>query len=116
MVSIAPIRSAGCRSCSWTLPSPAASRSSSTRLGPSPQITKAADGRVFTDNGDITFTVPADVDGSMSLLGDALTESGVPDTWAAAGEGNAKSYTMGAGEGGFVDVTSDFGDVALVVQ
>jgi DUF4097 and DUF4098 domain-containing protein YvlB len=72
------------------------------------------DGNVFADNGDITLTVPASVDGTMvfSASGD-ITEQGVPETWASSGAG---SYTMNSGSGGQLTVTADFGDIALVVQ
>jgi hypothetical protein len=74
----------------------------------------SGDGRIFTDNGDIVLSLPAAADGTLTLTAsDQLTESGVPETWTAAGEGNAKSYTMGAGAGGHVDVTADFGSISL---
>jgi hypothetical protein len=37
-------------------------------------------------------------------------------TWATVGEGNARSYTMGDGKGGQVDLVTEFGDIALVVK
>lgn len=74
-------------------------------------------GRVFSDNGDITIAVPAASDGTMSLLAsDQLTEPALPAEWLVAGEGSAKSYTMGAGAGGHVDVTADFGSIVLSVK
>jgi hypothetical protein len=74
-------------------------------------------GRVFSDNGDITIAVPAASDGTMSLLAsDQLTESTLPAEWLVAGEGSQRSYTMGAGAGGHVDVTADFGSIVLTVN
>jgi hypothetical protein len=70
-------------------------------------------GSVFTDNGDIDITVPRAADGTLILVGDAITEEGVPETWTSDGAG---TYTMNAGMGGTVDVTSDFGDVHLFVE
>lgn len=70
-------------------------------------------GSVYTDNGDINITVPSEADGSISLTADGeVTESGVPATWVATADG----YTMGAGTGGAVDVTTDFGDIVLTVE
>jgi hypothetical protein len=70
-------------------------------------------GSVYTDNGDIAITVPSDADGSISLTAEGeITESGVPTTWVATADG----YTMGAGTGGAVDVTTDFGDIVLTVE
>lgn len=77
----------------------------------------AGTGRIFSDNGDITLAVPAAADGTMSLLAsDQLTEPTLPAEWLVAGEGSAKSYTMGAGAGGHVDVTADFGSIAFTVR
>ena len=45
-----------------------------------------------------------------------LTEQGIPATWATAGEGNARSYTMGDGKGGQVDLVTEFGDIAVVAK
>jgi hypothetical protein len=74
-------------------------------------------GRVFSDNGDITIAVPAASDGTMSLLAsDQLTESTLPAEWLVAGEGSQRSYTMGAGAGGHVDVTAEFGSIVLTVN
>jgi DUF4097 and DUF4098 domain-containing protein YvlB len=71
------------------------------------------DGRVYTENGDITIFVPPDADGTISLTADGeISESGVPSDWVATDDG----YTMGAGTGGTVDVTTEFGDIALSVE
>lgn len=73
----------------------------------------ASDGSVLAENGDITISVPSTADGSISLTADGeVTESGVPSTWVATEDG----YTMNAGTGGAVDVTTEFGDIALSVE
>ncbi len=72
-----------------------------------------SNGSVFSDNGDITITVPAAADGTIELVTDyELTESGVPETWVATSNG----YTMNTGAGATVNVTADFGDIALFVE
>jgi hypothetical protein len=77
----------------------------------------ADNGSVRTGNGDISFSVPGAVNGKMTAdASGELTEQGIPVTWATVGEGNARSYTMGDGKGGQVDLVTEFGDIALVVK
>ncbi|NUO49706.1 MAG: DUF4097 family beta strand repeat protein [Polyangiaceae bacterium] len=72
-----------------------------------------ADGSVLTENGDINISVPSEADGTISFTADGeVTESGVPSAWVATDDG----YTMNAGTGGTVDVTTEFGDIALSVE
>ena len=72
-----------------------------------------SNGSVLTENGDINISVPSAADGTISFTADGeVTESGVPATWVATEDG----YTMNAGTGGTVDVTTEFGDIALSVE
>jgi len=77
-------------------------------------------GVVQAGAGDISFTLPGDVNGTMTASAggqeSVVTESGIPASWATAGEGGAKSYTMGDGVGAQVDLSTDLGDIAIVVK
>lgn len=78
------------------------------------------DGVVEAGAGDISFSLPSDADGTITASAGGqnseVTEHGVPTTWAMAGEGGAKSYTMGTGEGAQVDLTTDLGNIAIIAQ
>lgn len=77
----------------------------------------ARDGLVETGNGDITIWVPANVDGAMTAWAtEPIIEQGIPSSWATAGEGNARSYTMGNGDGGQVDLKTEFGEIEIIVK
>ncbi|WP_437814109.1 hypothetical protein [Sorangium sp. So ce1078] len=78
----------------------------------------SADGSISSGNGAIELSVPAGVDGTMTaqtLNGDVV-EQGIPSTWATAGEGSAKSYTMGDGEGGLLELFTENGDISIAVK
>ena len=61
--------------------------------------------------------LPGTVDGKMTASGDNVIEQGtIPATWATAGEGGAKSYTMGSGVGGQVDLSTELGDITIVIK
>jgi hypothetical protein len=69
---------------------------------------------------DLIFTIPSDANGTLSVTANdgngLITETGIPATWASAGEGGAKSYTMNAGTGAHVEVTTGLGDVSIVAR
>ncbi|AUX19843.1 hypothetical protein SOCEGT47_002960 [Sorangium cellulosum] len=75
-----------------------------------------SDGIISTGNGDIDLTVPAGVDGTMTAhaVNGVVVEQSLPSTWATAGDGGAKSYTMGDGDGGQLDLFTDLGDITIV--
>lgn len=80
-------------------------------------IAGSQDGRVASGNGDITFTVPAAADGTMTVIpAGQILEEGIPTTWQAAENASGKSYTMGAGTGGHVEVTNaeGLGDITII--
>lgn len=74
------------------------------------------DGIIATGNGDIDLTVPAGVNGTMTALTEngLVVERSLPSTWATAGAGNAKSYTMGNGDGGQLDLFTELGDITII--
>lgn len=78
------------------------------------------DGSVETGAGDLVFTLPGAVNGTLSATAggnsSTIIESGIPATWATAGEGGAKSYTMGDGMGAHVDLTTDLGDITITAK
>lgn len=74
------------------------------------------DGRVESGNGSITFAVPAAADGTMTVTSaGAINEESLPTTWQVAGNEAGKSYTMGAGTGGHVNVSNatGLGDITI---
>ncbi|AUX39164.1 hypothetical protein SOCE26_005460 [Sorangium cellulosum] len=76
------------------------------------------DGLIRSGNGSIKLAMPAQVDGTMTAqtkLGEVV-EQDLPSAWVVAGEGSARSYTMGAGEGGWLEVVTALGDIAIVVK
>ncbi|WP_437677215.1 hypothetical protein [Sorangium sp. So ce131] len=76
------------------------------------------DGLIRSGDGSIELALPAQVDGTMTAqakLGE-LVERDLPSTWVVAGEGSARSYTMGDGEGGWLEVVAERGDIDLVVK
>jgi hypothetical protein len=79
----------------------------------------AENGEVRTGNGDITFALPANVNGKMTASsGSEVIEQNIPaSTWATAGQSPARSYTMGTGVGGQVDiVTEGLGDITIIAK
>lgn len=86
-------------------------------LGVSKWGAAGEDGSVHTGNGNISLTVPSAADGQLVLTADGkITASGVPTTWAKNETSTSQAYTMNQGAGAHVDVTNDFGDIALSVQ
>ena len=78
----------------------------------------SSDGSISSGNGEIELAVPAGVDGTMTaetLNGD-IVEQGLPSTWATAANSAGKSYTMGDGDGGQLDLLTENGDITIVVK
>ena len=74
-------------------------------------------GTIKSGNGDITLTVPAAADGQLVLTADGkITVGTTPATWTKNETATSKAFTMGAGAGAHLDVTNDFGNIALTVQ
>jgi hypothetical protein len=80
----------------------------------------AQDGFV-TASSDIQFAVPSDVNGTIQAtvdpdFGQVIDPSPLPATWVTAGESPAKSYTMGTGMGGNVELSTVLGDITIIAK
>ena len=78
-----------------------------------------ADGQVRSGNGSITVALPADANGSMTVATTGqIIEQGLPASWTSAENTAGKSYTMGTGVGGQVDISNaeGLGDVTLIAR
>ncbi|MCC6558029.1 MAG: DUF4097 family beta strand repeat protein [Polyangiaceae bacterium] len=75
-------------------------------------------GSVKAGSGDISFTLPASANGTLTVTPNGeLTESGIPTDWTSAENEAGKSYTMGSdATGAHVDVSTDLGDIAVIVK
>lgn len=78
------------------------------------------DGSVQAGAGDLSFALPGASNGTISATAggqsSTIVENGIPATWATAGEGGAKSYTMGDGVGAHVELTTDLGDITITAK
>ena len=79
-----------------------------------------AKGTIHAGNGQIDVEVPSDIDGTITLNCDDLSEisvSGVPSSWTGDTEDpQSKAFTAGTGVGAALDVVNDFGDIHLNID
>lgn len=70
---------------------------------------ESGDGKILSGLGDVSVTVPADANGSISLYApDETVTATFPADWTKAeAAANSVTYTMGDGEGAHVDVTAE---------
>ncbi|WP_156040864.1 hypothetical protein [Chondromyces apiculatus] len=77
------------------------------------------DGSVTSGNGSIVFSLPAATNGALTVTTTGqITEQGIPADWATAENEFGKSYTLGTGAGGQVDIANDdgLGDVTVIAR
>ncbi|XXT20402.1 hypothetical protein WME94_02375 [Sorangium sp. So ce429] len=77
-----------------------------------------ADGSITSGNGSIELSVPADVDGTMTAHTDLgeISEHNLPSTWATASNDGGTSYTMGDGDGGLLELSTELGDINIIAR
>lgn len=75
------------------------------------------DGAVRTSNGDLEFSLPADVNGALTADATVeVIEQGIPSTWTSAGASPDRSFTMGSGAGGQVDLATGNGSITITAR